>query len=122
MKTQKKDIDIIFNFNGLWDLPSKCGLKIYYKLNSTIVIVTELYKENPGTSITDVSASLAMQICEKYNIDLSEIVYIESSPESNSKLSFYREKNYKVNFEIDGDKLINPTYKELSKDDLLNIL
>ncbi|HRW21910.1 MAG TPA: hypothetical protein PLO05_01415 [Bacteroidales bacterium] len=122
MKIQKKDVDIIFDFKGLWDMPSKCGLKIYHKKDKTVVIVTELYKENTGTSITDVTVSLAKQICEKYAIEPEKLIYIERNPETNSKLSFYSEKNYQVSFDIEDGNISNPSYIEVSADDLKELL
>jgi len=121
METQRNNIDLIFDFKGIWDLPSKCGLKILNKSDKTIVIVTELYKENPGTSIADVSASLALQVCVEFNIVPDKLVYVESSPETNSKLSFYGEKYYLVGFEFANGIFSNPVYKELAVEDLNNL-
>ena len=39
-------IDQTFDFKGSFDMPSRCGLKISQKGEQTVVIVTELYKEN----------------------------------------------------------------------------
>ena len=52
MKVPKEYYDEIFTFRGTWDEPSCCGLKIRRQGVKTYVIVTELYQENPGTSIT----------------------------------------------------------------------
>ena len=52
MKVPEKYYDEIFEFNGLWDVVSKCGLKIIDKGWKKTVIVTELYQDNPGTSVT----------------------------------------------------------------------
>jgi hypothetical protein len=117
MKTSLDKIDTIFEFTGLWGIPSKCGLKHFSFDGKEGILVSELYQENPGTSITQVTTSLAMQICEKLNIDPKNLIYIEHSPDMNSKLSFYNEEFYKVNFEIIDGKLINPSWKILTMDE-----
>ena len=39
-----------YNFRGLWDSPSRCGLCVVKRNdNKVLVIVTELYRQNPGT-------------------------------------------------------------------------
>ena len=101
MKVPKEYYDEIFNFNDHWGLPSACGLKIRQHEGKTYVIVTELYQENPGTSITYAGETLAKQICEAKGLDLSQIVYIECAPDTNSKLSFYDEEYYEVDFSAD---------------------
>lgn len=114
MKAQFPTDQIVFEFQGVWDIPSKCGLRLIERHNQTIVVVSELYKENPGTSIAQVSASLATQICNAYNLDHSKIVYIEHNPEMHSKLSFYEQELFLVHFDIDNNQLGNPTWERLS--------
>lgn len=122
MKASETNIKEFFDFKGLWEQPSKCGLRRIIKPDRTIVIVTELYQENPGSSITSVSASLAMQVSDKFGIDKDKMVYIESSPGMNSKLSFYDEEYYLVTFEnIDG-QLQNPTWRRLGKDEFATLV
>lgn len=122
MQTIGKYVDQYFDFLGEWELPSKCGLSIFAKDDKKVIIVTELYQDNPGTSVTYVSSSLAMQICCKFNINPAEIIYIESCPDMNSKLSFYKEKNYLVNFSYADKKLLNPQYKELTENEMTELL
>ncbi|MDR1667951.1 MAG: hypothetical protein LBS03_09750, partial [Bacteroidales bacterium] len=98
MKVSRKYYDEIFDFEGQWNLPSKCGLKIREKDGKKIVIVTELYQDNPGTSITYAGKSLAEQICRAKGFLLQDIVYVECSPDTNSKLSFYDEELFEVTF------------------------
>ena len=62
------------------------------------MIVTELYQENPGTSVTYAGKLLAKQICEKKSLSLSEIVYLECTPNTDSVLSFYDEQYFEVKF------------------------
>jgi hypothetical protein len=98
MNVSTKYYDEIFDFKGQWDVPSKCGLKIIDKQGKKFVIVTELYQDNPGTSITYAGKLLANQICEAKGLSLSEIVYLECNPDTNSKLSFYDEEYFEVIF------------------------
>jgi len=114
METSFSRIDSFFEFMGSWGIPSKCGIKHFSFNGKDYIIVTELYKDNPGTSITQVTTSLAMQICEKFNIAPENLIYIEHCPDMNSKLSFYNEEFYMVNFELQGGKFINPSWQMLT--------
>lgn len=122
MKASLDNIDIIFEFAGLWGLPSKCGLRQLSVNGRNIVLVTELYQDNPGTSITQVTTSLAMQVCEKFRINPANLIYIEHSPPMNSKLSFYDEEFYQVCFELSDGKLINPTWQMLAPEEIKRYL
>jgi len=114
MQVNEKYYDEIFDFKGQWGMPSKCGLKIKKLNGKLIVMVTELYQENPGTSITYAGKSLAMQICEAKGLNTNDIIYIECSPDTNSKLSFYDEELFGVTFIQDGMPLPQPQYRKLS--------
>jgi hypothetical protein len=114
METSFGKIDSVFEFSGSWGIPSKCGIKHFPFNGKDCIIVTELYKDNPGTSITQVTTSLAMQVCEKFDIYPENLIYIEHCPDMNSKLSFYNEEFYKVNFELVDGKFVNPSWKMLT--------
>lgn len=122
MKVPEKYYDEIFPFAGQWDMPSACGLKIIRKDEKTYVITTELYQENPGTSITYAGGSLIKQICDKKNLDILNIVYIECNPNTNSKLSFYDEEMFAVSYELNEGMPVNLTYRQLSKEEIQNIV
>jgi len=111
MRVPEKYYDEIFDFKGQWDMPSRCGLKIIKK-EKTFVIVTELYQDNPGTSVTAAGKSLALQICQSRGLNPDEIVYIECSPDTGSKLSFYDEEFFEVDF---TDR---PVYRQLPTDEV----
>ena len=111
-------IDKIYDYSGLWDVPSKCGLKIIKKENKSIVIATELYDINPGTSVTEWTAPLATKISKDNSIPFNELVFIEHTRDIGSKLSFNSETFFHVSFEIDEDKLIKPKWNQLSKEDV----
>ena len=114
MKVPQTYYTEIFDFKGQWEIPSKCGLKIIQKDGKTVVIVTELYQENPGTSVTRAGKSLAMQICKKKDLPLSKIVYLECTPDTNSVLSFYDEQYFEVTF----DDTPQAKYRKLSKEEI----
>jgi hypothetical protein len=116
MRVPEKYYDEVFDFKGQWDMPSRCGLKIIKK-EKTIVIVTELYQDNPGTSITAAGKSLAQQICVSKGLNLSEIMYLECSPDTGSKLSFYDEEFFEVNFSGGAE----PSYRQLAADEVIKL-
>lgn len=114
--------DEIYHFKGLWDVPSICGLKIVKKGDKSVVIATDLFDENPGTSITEWNTKLAKEICDKHNIDYNNLIFIEHTPNKETKLSFNLESFFQVSFDIDGDKFDNPKWKELTKQDVDNLI
>jgi hypothetical protein len=118
MKTSLKEIIDIFDFKGIWDIPSRCGLRIMSKDDKYIVIVSELYQDNPGTSVTQASCLLAKQICEAYNLPKEEIIFIEHNPDMNSKLSFYEEEFYLVTFNMEHDDFSNPQWRQLTTNEV----
>lgn len=122
MKVPEHYYDEIFDFAGQWDMPSKCGLKILDRKGKKIVIVTELYQENPGTSVTYNGALLAMQICKAKNIAYGDMIYLECNPNTNSKLSFYDEEFFEVHFDHADGKLSNPQYRQLSPEEVKSLL
>lgn len=118
MKVPSHYYDEIFDFKGQWDMPSSCGLKICEQNGKTYVIVIELYQENPGTSVTYAGQSLAEQICAKKGLDLDKIVYWECNPDTNSKLSFYDEEYFEVDFKAD----LQHRYRRLSEEEVRLVL
>jgi len=116
MQVPSKYYDEIFNFKGQWDVPSACGLKIQQG-EKPVVIVTELYQENTGTSVTAAGKNLAEQICKIKNLNLDKIVYLECKPNTNSKLSFYDEEFFEVTF-TENQK---PIYRQLSVQELKDL-
>lgn len=122
MDYKKNFIDEIYEFKGLWDIPSKCGIKIVKSQEKTIVIVTELYDENPGTSITDFCAGLAQSICDYYKINPSNLQFIQHTPDIGSHVEFMREIFDKVEFDIKENKFSNPKWTEIKKEDIEKII
>jgi hypothetical protein len=118
MKVSEKYYDEIFDFKGQWDIPSKCGLKIIDSAGKTVVIVTELYQDNPGTSVTYAGRSLVHQICEAKGLKLSDVTYLECNPDTQSKLSFYDEEYFEVTF----TETPQANYRKLSAEEMKEIL
>ena len=108
--------DQIYHFKGSWDLPSICGLKIIKRPMNTVVIATDLFDENPGTSITEWNTKLVKELCDKFDINYNELIYIEHTPNKKTKLSFNQESFFLVKFDIVDDKFDNPKWEEMSKD------
>ncbi|MDR2684787.1 MAG: hypothetical protein LBB53_05350 [Prevotellaceae bacterium] len=98
-------------------MPSKCGLKIISKSGKIYVIVTELYQDNPGTSVTYAGKSLKQQICEKKDLPLLDVIYLECTPDTNSMLSFYDEEFFEVAF----NDTPQADYRKLSTSEVKNL-
>ncbi len=109
-------VDSFYDFKGLWDTPSRCGLKIVRKPDYCYVIATELFTENPGSSITDCNAKLVQSICEEFEIAPDTLYFIEHVPDKGSKLVFYEESLYHIKLEWNGTKFENPQWQKLSKE------
>lgn len=118
MKVAETYYDEIFEFKGQWDMPSSCGLKIRRKEDKTYVIVTELYQDNPGTSVTYAGQSLMRQICEAKGLEEAQVVYIECNPDTNSKLSFYDEEYFAVDFAAEPQH----RYRQIGREEIERIL
>ncbi|MBR4506148.1 MAG: hypothetical protein IKP21_05175 [Bacteroidales bacterium] len=118
MKVSESYYDELFPFLGQWDMESLCGLKIRTVDGKTYVIVTELYQENPGSSVTYTGEYLKQQICKAKGLDPDKIVYLECNPNTNSKLSFYDEEFFEVNFAADPQS----RYRRLSVDEVKHIV
>jgi len=117
MRVPQKYYNEIFNFNGKWDIPSQCGLIIIEKEEKKYVIVTELYQDNPGTSVTAAGKLLATQICEQKGLNIQDITYLECTPNTNSVLSFYDENYYEVTFNENAPA----NYRKLSAEEITKL-
>lgn len=122
MKVPEKYYDEIFEFAGQWDMPSACGLKTVVKDGKTYIITTELYQENPGSSITYTGGSLIKQICDRKGHNIHSIVYIECNPNTNSKLSFYDEEMFEVSYQLEDGLPTNLSYRQLTAEEIKNIV
>ena len=108
-------MDSYFDYLGQWESPSRCGLKIVkLKDGKTLAIATEIYRQNPGTPVTEWCAPLATLIMEGEDCKPDQFIFIEHTPDMGSKLDFYNETFDLVTFTWDGESLINPEWKRLA--------
>ena len=123
MNDQNQFVDEIYHFKGKWDVPSLCGLKIVKKKKKdAIILVTEFYDTNPGTSITNWNTHLAKEICQKYRIDPNHMLFIEHTPKMSKTLSFYQETFDRVSFTYDGESFTNPQWERISREEVLKLI
>jgi hypothetical protein len=115
---ENKYQDQVYHFKGLWDVPSICGIKIVKKKEKSVIIATDLYDNNPGTSITEWNTKLAWELCNKFDLNPEMIIFIEHTPEKETKLEFNRETFFQVNFTIENGKFVNPDWNKLTKQEV----
>jgi hypothetical protein len=118
MLPDSKYIDEIYHFKGAWEVPSFCELKIISKPVKTIIITTELYESNPGTSVTSWVDKLATELIQKFKINPDQLTFIVHNPDRKSNLEFFKETFDIVSFEWKGEKFINPSWKRITKQEL----
>ncbi len=109
-------IDCAYEFKGRWDAPSRCGLKVVKKPDQHILIVTELFEDNPGTSVTEFNAELAGIIAGEFGLDPEKLVFIEHNPDRGSKLDHYQESFDIVRFRNDNGRFHDPEWESISRD------
>jgi hypothetical protein len=110
-----KYMDRYYNYSGQWESPSKCGLKlINRKDGQKLVIATEIYRQNPGTPVTEWCAPLATSIMHELQCTPEQFIFIEHTPDLRSKLAFYEETFDRVTFEVQDQALINPKWSRLT--------
>ena len=90
-------------------------------MGKKIVIVTELYQDNPGTSVTYAGYSLAKQICERKEIQPEDMIYLECNPDTNSKLTFYNEEYFEVTFPEAKGKTGHAEYRRLTEEEIKSL-
>lgn len=109
-------IEKLYEYEGLWGRKSVCGLMIKPQKDSTLVIVTDIYEGNPGGTITEYCAELATKICNENKIPYKQLIFIQHSPEVNSKADFYAEEFYKVVLQETNSGFSDPDWQPLSRD------
>lgn len=114
-------IDNLYDYDGLWDRKAKCGLKVIKHTTQDIVIATDIYKGNPGGSVTEYCAELAMIICKEYDIDIHKLLFIHHTPEVDSSHEFFEELFYKVDFSIENNTLKNPDWNKLERSEVVEL-
>lgn len=115
--TFNRYMDQYYEYPGLWDSPSKCGLRVIRRKDGKVlVIATELYRQNPGTSVTDWCPKLATRIMKELHASPDNFIFIEHSPDMGSKLTFYGETFDLVSFEWDGNDFDCPNWHRVTID------
>lgn len=118
-----KYMDRYFNYLGQWDSPSKCGLKVVNRKDGkTLAIATEIYRQNPGTPVTEWCAPLATTIMNELNCTPEQFIFIEHTPDLRSKLAFYEETFDQVNFEVKDQKLVDPKWSRLTPEQVDSLM
>ncbi len=110
-----KYMDHYFDFSGQWDSPSRCGLKVVNRNDGkTLAIATEIYRQNPGTPVTEWCAPLATRIMNDLNCTPAQFIFVEHTPDLRSKLAFYEETFDLVTFDVLDLALVNPKWSRLT--------
>ena len=113
-KTSTEYIEEVYEFKGQWDVPSKCGLMIRKHPDAHVVVASELYDDNPGTSVNYWSAQLAAELCRERDLDAEKLVFIEHAPDRGSRLEIYKETFDRVTFQRDGDSFSDPDWESMT--------
>jgi hypothetical protein len=114
-KTSTEYIEEIYTFKGQWDVPSKCGLMVRKHPDMDVIVASELYDDNPGTSVNYWSARLATAICKERNLEPSKLVFIEHTPDRGSQLEVYKETFDRVFFQRNQDSFSDPDWQSLTR-------
>ncbi|MBN1199338.1 MAG: hypothetical protein JXA23_08300 [Bacteroidales bacterium] len=114
-----KYMDQHFEFAGQWGTPSVCGLKVIRRKDGkTLVIATEIYRQNPGTPVTEWVAPLANRLMNYLEAKPETFIFVEHTPDLKSKLTFYGETFDRVDFDWDGEKFVNPRWTRLTREEV----
>jgi hypothetical protein len=122
MKADLAYVDEVYHFPGLWGVPSLCGLRLARHPDRHVLVVTELFDQNPGTSVTNFCAELATRLVAERGLDPAKLVFIEHSPETGSKLESYAESFHRVSLQRDGARLVRPDWTELTRAEVDELL
>ena len=118
-----KYMDRYFEYAGQWDSPSKCGLRVVHRKDGTVLaIATEIYRQNPGTPVTEWCAQLATQVMKSLGCAPDNFVCVEHTPDLKSKLAFYEETFDLLHFHWNGESFIHPQWTRLSRDQVSSML
>lgn len=118
MKLDATYIGEILHFEGQWGQPSVCGLLVEKREEVHVVVATELFDQNPGTSVTNWCHRLAELVSDRDDLDPDKLVFIEHSPECGSKLEMYEQTFHRVVFERSGRSFSHPRWERLSRDEV----
>lgn len=122
MELKPEYIDQLYEFKGLWDVPSLCGLQVFKKDAKTVFILTELYDQNPGTSVTNWIGPLAKGLMGEWQCHPNEAIVVVQVPDMQSKLNFFRQTFHRVDFTISDHGEFIARWAELSKSQLEELI
>ncbi len=118
-----KYMDQYFHYLGQWESPSKCGLKVVHRKDGkTLIIVTEIYRQNPGTPVTEWCAPLATRIMAEFQCPSDRCIFIEHTPDLGSKLTFYGETFDLVTFQPEGKDLVISKWTRLNPEEVDSLM
>ena len=118
-------IDTTFNYatgQQLSDLSGRSqtlqsSARCRVRVNGNVVIATEL-PDNPGMSVTNAAGPLAMQVCQFYEIEPKNLVWIEHYLEEPDE----KERFDRVSFSFDSGRLVSPRWRRISKEEVAQLL
>lgn len=120
MAAAKDDIwvDEIYHYKGLWEAPSFCGIKVIRQPEKTIVILTDLYDENPGTTVTEWIVPLVKTMVDEYQLDLTKDIVIQHTPDIGSSKVFYQPEFDRIEVLPAPDNIQQVTWHSLTEDEI----
>ena len=118
-------IDAVFNYatgHQMSDLSGRSvnlqsSARCRVRVNNNVVVATELL-DNPGMSLTNAAASVAMQVCQYYEILLEQLIWIEHYPEETG----HEETFDLVYFNFESGRLFAPRWKRITKEEVQQLL
>lgn len=90
-----------------------CGLRIRREADRTLVILTEMYEENPGNSVTGMVEQVATGVVKTYDIPIGTAEFIVHNPQRGNKYEFFAETFYRANMIWDGEKYSDVEWEKL---------
>ena len=105
-------IDEVFHFRGKWEMPSLCGLQVRERDGGVLVILTELYEENPGSSVTGMVEQVATEVVRRLGLTPEAATFIVHNPQRGNKYEFYAESFYTARMRWDGGKYVDVVWEK----------
>ena len=106
------------HYKGFWNCDSICGVEVYKKDKTIVVVFTEL-DDNPGTSITNVIEHLATAFKNVFlkNVPREQIIWIEHYPPNPhvDRGDTYDQVDFSVSLGSDGVTVVykNPKWRRI---------
>ena len=104
--------------------------------DDTSVMIMKCEKGEPSEFLKDCMADAVMrllakytlneiqikQICDAKGLDPLHILYVECNPNTNSKLSFYDEELFRVDFHLEDGMPTDLKYTQLTQDEIKKLV